>query len=94
MTGSEKALNHVKVSVEFQKIKFACGNSHPVQRKGDVTFHFPTGEVKKIEDVLYVPSLHKKFLSVGSLIDKGLITIFMLVNVFCLISKELKLLEE
>jgi len=58
--GSAKALDHVKAFVQSQNIKSTCGNSHHVQEKGDVTFHFPIGEVKKIEDVLYVPDLHKK----------------------------------
>ncbi len=47
VTRSAKALNHVKASVEFEKINSTCGNSHPVQGKGDVTFHFLTGEGKK-----------------------------------------------
>ncbi len=46
VTGSVEALNHVKASVEFQNIKSACGNSHPVQGKGDLTFHSPTREVR------------------------------------------------
>jgi hypothetical protein len=66
VTGSAKTLIHVKAYVESQKIKSTCGNSHHVQRKGDVTLHFPIGEVEKIEDVLYVPSLHNFFLSIGS----------------------------
>ncbi len=76
VTGSAKALNHVKAFVESQNIKFACGNSHPVQGKGDVIFYFMIGEVKKIEDILYVLGLHKKILFIGSLTHKGLIAIF------------------
>jgi hypothetical protein len=76
VTGSAEALNHVKAFVKSQNIKPACGNFHRVQGKGDVTFRFSIGEVKKIEHVLYVLDLHKNFLFVGSLTDKGLITIF------------------
>ncbi len=47
VTGSAEALNHVKAYVEFENIKSTCGNSHPIQGKGDVTFHFLTGEGKK-----------------------------------------------
>jgi hypothetical protein len=46
------------------------------KKKGDVTFQFPIGEVKKIEDVFYILNLHKFFIFVGSLIDKDLIAIF------------------
>jgi hypothetical protein len=76
VTASAKALDHVKAFVESQNIKSACRNSHLVQGKGDVSFHFLTREILKIKDFLYIAGLHKKLLSIGSLIDKGLIAIF------------------
>ncbi len=89
MTGSVEALDHVKVFVKSQNIKSACGNFHFVQGKGDINFHFSTREVKKIEDLLYVPSLYKKNAFYRKSNGQRFDSHFMSISVFCLISKEL-----
>jgi hypothetical protein len=75
-------LNQVQVHAKSQNIKFTRGNSYPIQGKSDLTFHFPTKEVKKIEDVFYGLGLQKNLLFVGSLIDQGIVAKLMLVIVY------------
>ncbi len=51
-------------------------HAHLVEGKGDVYFQLDMGEIKNVTNVLYVPSLTKNLLLVGSIIDKGNIVIF------------------
>ena len=57
-------------------VKIADGQSHQISGKGSVHFTLPSGEIKDINGVLYVPGLRKNLLSIGSLTDKGIIACF------------------
>ena len=57
-------------------VKTAGGQSHQISGKGSVHFTLPSGEIKDINGVLYVPGLSKNLLSIGSLTDKGIIACF------------------
>ncbi len=51
-------------------------------RKNDLTFHFPTKEIKKIKDVFYGLGLQNNLLFVRSFIDQGIVTKFNVSNCF------------
>jgi hypothetical protein len=48
---------------------------HVVQGKGKVSMTH-NWETKKVNDVLYVPGINKKFLSMEAITDKGCVVIF------------------
>lgn len=50
--------------------------THVVCGQGDVNFHFPNGEIKKINNVLYVPRLTKNLLSIGTMTNPRFVVIF------------------
>jgi hypothetical protein len=49
----------------------AAGQSHTVQGKGKVFVQLPDGEIKCIDNVLYVPGVHRNLLSVGCIANQG-----------------------
>ena len=57
-------------------VRTAGGQKHRIAGRGSVNFQFPSGEIKSVPGVLYVPSITKNLLSVGSLTDKGYIACF------------------
>jgi hypothetical protein len=49
--------------VDQYNVKTANGQTHALRGQGDVSFHFPDGELKKINNVLYIPGLTNNLLS-------------------------------
>jgi hypothetical protein len=47
------------------------GEYHVVARKGSVFVQFPSGEIKKINNVFYVFGIKQNFLSMGCIANKG-----------------------
>jgi hypothetical protein len=42
-----------------------------VHGKGNVDFTTPLGEIKTIPNVFYIPSMKKKLLFIGTIVDRG-----------------------
>ena len=57
-------------------MRTAGGESHQITGKGSVHFTFPSGEIKKVDEILYVPGFNKNLLSIGSLTDRGIVACF------------------
>ena len=57
-------------------VRTAGGKSHQITGKGSVHFTLPSGKIKKVDEILYVPSFNKNLLSIGSLTDKGIVACF------------------
>jgi hypothetical protein len=49
----------------------AIGKSHLVKGKGKVFVQLPDGEIKCIDNVLYVPGVHRNLLSIGCIENQG-----------------------
>ena len=63
------------MSTNIPKVKIGNGDYISIKRKGTITI-IRTRETKLIYDVLYMPEINYKLLSVGKLIEKGLKVIF------------------
>ena len=50
-------------------VRTVGGQRHKIAGRGPVNFHSPLGEIRTVPGVLYVPSITKNLLSVGSLTD-------------------------
>lgn len=46
-----------------------------IRGKGKIVFSH-NGTIKHVQDVLYVPNVHKNLLSIGKIIDKGCLIVF------------------
>jgi transposase InsO family protein len=57
-------------------VRTVGGQKHRIAGRGSINFQFPSGEIKSVPGVLYVPSIIKNLLSVESLTDKGYIACF------------------
>ena len=58
------------------QVRSAGGRNHSVAGVGDVNFQSSSGVIKKISSVLYMPSITKNLLSVGSLTDQNKTLVF------------------
>lgn len=54
----------------------AEGQTHAIHRIGNVDFKLPSGEIKSIKDVPYVPGLHKNLLSTNQIVDREHMIVF------------------
>jgi hypothetical protein len=75
VTGSSSQFSSLDDSYQGD-VRTVGGQKHKIAGRGSVKFQFPTSEIKTIPDVLYVPSITKNLLSVGSLTDGGYIACF------------------
>jgi hypothetical protein len=57
-------------------VKTTNGQTHVVHGQGDISFHFPNGEITQINNVLYVLGLTKNLLSIGTMINVRFVTVF------------------
>ncbi len=53
------------------KVRLAGGHVHPVIGKGTVNVQTPSGEIKSIYEVPYVPHFCKSLFLVGSIVNQG-----------------------
>jgi hypothetical protein len=44
--------------------------THPITQIGKVPFSMQNGETKYLKDVLYVPTITKKLVSIGQMVEK------------------------
>jgi hypothetical protein len=49
----------------------AVGKSHPVKGKGKVFVQLSDGKIKCIDNVLYIPGVHRNLFSVGCIANQG-----------------------
>jgi hypothetical protein len=76
VTGNRIFFKRLDYSNQSSTITTAGDRTHAVEGKGVVEFVTPNGEIKEIDNVLYVPTLTKNLISVGALTDKGVMFTF------------------
>jgi hypothetical protein len=54
------------------KIYLGDDRCHEIKGYGDVCVTFPSGHVKQIKNVMYVPGIKKKLILVSTITDQGL----------------------
>jgi transposase InsO family protein len=74
--GNEQAFTSLEPSTLQGKAMSAGGQSHPIQGQGSIRLSSPTGEIKKISSVYFVPGLNKNLLSVGQITELGCFVVF------------------
>ncbi len=52
--------------------KWGCDTTHPITQIGKVPLSMQDGQTKYLEKVLHVPTITKKFVSVGQMVEQGL----------------------
>jgi hypothetical protein len=67
VTRNGKILNEIREPIDQYNVKTTNKQTHVVCGQGDVSFHFPNGEIKKINNVLYILGLTKNLLSIGTM---------------------------
>jgi hypothetical protein len=67
VTRNGKILNEIREPIDQYNVKTTNKQTHVVCGQGDVSFHFPSGEIKKINNVLYILGLTKNLLSIGTM---------------------------
>lgn len=75
VTGEKNHLVSVTSPVGKRTVTTADGERHAVGGSGDVNVKSDCGEIK-MTNVMYVPSLKRNLISVGSLTDKGHVIVF------------------
>jgi hypothetical protein len=55
---------------DVHKIYLGDDRSHEIKWYGDVSMTLPTGEVKQIHNLMYVPSIKKNLIYVSTIVDQ------------------------
>ena len=72
VTNNRNLLVHIRPVEHDKVVRTAGGQSLSVKGIGFVVIKLPSGEMKTIGNIFYVPGLTKNLFSVGSIEDKGL----------------------
>jgi transposase InsO family protein len=75
-SGNAQAFNSIEPSTLTGTVVSAGGQNHPIQGQGNVNLPSPTGEIKQVSSVYFVPGLKKNLLSVGQIAELGCLVIF------------------
>jgi transposase InsO family protein len=70
VTGNPGIISNIQ-PVIHSPMTDAAGKSHLVKGKGKVFVQLPDGEIKCIDNVLYVPGVHRNLLSIGCIENQG-----------------------
>jgi hypothetical protein len=70
VTGNPNIISDIH-QVHHSPMLDATGKAHPVVGKGKVFIQLPDREIKCIDNVLYVPSVHRNLLSVGCIANQS-----------------------
>jgi transposase InsO family protein len=75
-SGNAQAFHSIDSSALAGSAVSAGGQSHPIQGQGTVNLSSPSGEIKQISSVYFVPGLNRNLLSVGQIVELGCVVIF------------------
>ncbi|KAL3700258.1 hypothetical protein R1sor_018280 [Riccia sorocarpa] len=75
VTGDSRYSDQMSKVESGSTVRSAGGQCHNVTARGALIFDTPEGKIK-VDDVLYVPSVKKNLLSIGSITDKGAVVVF------------------
>ena len=71
ITGFKEALSDMVEKDTNLEIILGYNATYPMKGTGTVTLHLSQGQVLRLQDVLYVPDLKKKLVSISAMEDKG-----------------------
>jgi hypothetical protein len=76
VTRNAKILDEVREPIDQYNMKTTNGQTHVVRGQGGVSFRFLDGEIKKINNVLYIFGLTRNLLSIRTMIDVRFVAVF------------------
>jgi hypothetical protein len=71
MTGYKDSFSELVQKDSPHKVKLNDDYQYPIKGVGEVSYRLDSGKPTKMKDVLYVPGLKKKLLSISTLDEKG-----------------------